>query len=81
MLKRIHVNQHIIRRNAKAGGADPPLTIKTYRENVRAHRVRIEGPADIVYSPDKPLPCGARLWVETRAVLQVDCGGDHRTLD
>jgi hypothetical protein len=67
MLKRIHVNQHVIRANHRHGSNDAPITIKTYRANVRAHRVTIAGPSELVYSPEHPLPCGARLWVETAA--------------
>lgn len=67
MLKRIHVNQHIIRRNKKNGESEPPLTVKTYKDNTQCHEVEIDGPAKVVYSPDKPLSCGARVWIETEA--------------
>jgi hypothetical protein len=69
MLKRIHVNQHIIRANRKNGASVPPLAIKTSHGNTRAERVEILGPSIVVYSPDKPLPCGARVWIETRAAV------------
>ncbi len=65
MLKRIHVNQHVIRRNKKEGESEPPLTVKTYKGNTRCHEVEITGPSKVVYSPDKPLSCGARVWIET----------------
>lgn len=68
MIKRIHINQHIIRANRREGLSDPPITVKTSRANVRAHEVRIEGPSRVVYSPDKPLACGARVWVETHGL-------------
>lgn len=75
MLKRIHVNQHVIRANKKHGASDPPLTVKTYRENLRCHEVEILGPSRLVYSPEKPLSCGARVWIETQAdVLVRDAG-------
>lgn len=63
----IHVNQHRIRRNLKQGSKDPVLTVKTYNSNQYAHEVDIRGPSKIVYSPDKPLSCGARVWIETDA--------------
>lgn len=69
MLKRIHVNQHVIRANRKHGEHEPPLTIKTSRANTRADEVRVEGPSTVVYSPDRPLACGARVWIETTAVV------------
>jgi len=34
--------------------------------------VKVLGPAEVIYSPDKPLHCGARLWIETRAELEID---------
>ncbi len=67
MKKRIHVNQHIIKKNAKEGTTDPVLTVKTYKENHYAHEVEIDGPSKVVYSPDKPLSCGAKVWIETEA--------------
>jgi hypothetical protein len=71
LLKRIHVNQHAIRRNHKLGTQDPPITIKTSRQNIKALDVQIDGPSRLVYSPDKPLSCGARLWIETRAEVSA----------
>lgn len=66
MKTRIHVNQHNIRANAK--GADlPVLTVKTYKENIKCNRVEVDGPSMIIYSPDKPLSCGAKVWIETES--------------
>jgi hypothetical protein len=70
MITKIHVNQHNVRANAK--GADlPVLTVKTYKENTRCNEVLINGPSRVVYSPDKPLSCGAKVWVETEAEVEV----------
>lgn len=67
MKKIIHINQHKIRSNIKKDGEDvePVITVKTYKSNDYAHEVHIDGPAKIVYRPDKPLSCGARVWIET----------------
>lgn len=65
MLTRIHVNQHAVRRNAKQGTDDPVLTVKTYKSNEYANEVDITGPARVVYRPDAPLSCGARVWIES----------------
>jgi hypothetical protein len=67
----IHVNQHVIKSNRKTGAQDPVLTVKTYKSNTYAHEVSIDGPAKIVYSPDKPLSCGAHVWIETQAEVTV----------
>lgn len=61
----VHVNQHVIRSNLKKGKTDPVLTVKTYKANTYAHEVEIKGPCRVVYSPNKPLSCGARVWIET----------------
>lgn len=61
----VHVNQHKIKSNAKTGDREPVLTVKNYKSNIYAHEVYISGPCKIVYSPDKPLSCGAKVWIET----------------
>jgi hypothetical protein len=72
VIKRIHVNMHVIRRNHRDGRRDPPLSIKTSRRNLKAQSVEIQGPSELVYSPDRPLACGARVWIETDAPLLID---------
>jgi hypothetical protein len=73
----IHVNQHVIKANAKNGTNDPVLTVKNYKENRYAHEVTINGPSKVVYS-EKPLSCGARVWIETQAeVLCTQNGYEH----
>jgi hypothetical protein len=67
----IHVNQHIIKKNTKEGTNDPVLTVKTYKSNIYAHEVIINGNSRVVYSADKPLSCGARVWIETEAQVEV----------
>ena len=61
----IHVNQHVIRSNRKNGVEDPVLTVKDYKQNRYAHEVEIKGDSKVCYSPDKPLSCGAHVWIET----------------
>lgn len=67
----VHVNQHVIRHNRAQNKHDPVLTVKTYKSNTYAHEVEIDGPSRIVYSPDKPLSCGARVWIETESEVRV----------
>jgi hypothetical protein len=71
VMKRIHINQHIIKRNAKTGNREPVITIKEGRTNTYAHNVEILGPSKLVYSPDKPLSCGAKVWIETDAEIKI----------
>ena len=63
----IHVNQHVIKANKANGENNPVLTVKTYNSNTYAHEVTIDGPSKIVHSPNKPLSCGAKVWIETYA--------------
>ena len=75
MKKIIHVNQHQIRHNHKHGTRDPVLTVKTYKSNEYASEllVKTDGKvvARVVYSPDNPLSCGARVWIETEADVEI----------
>ena len=68
----VHVNQHVIKSNRKNNQTDPVLTVKTYKSNVYAQSVVINGPSKIVYSPDKPLSCGAHVWIETESEVVCD---------
>jgi hypothetical protein len=67
----VHVNQHVIKSNRKNQVEDPVLTVKTYKDNRYAHEVEIQGPSKIIYSPDKPLSCGAHVWIETEGEVVV----------
>lgn len=76
----VHVNMHVIKANRKTGARNPCLTVKTYKSNQYAHEVLIDGPCKVVYSPDKPLSCGAVCWIETYStvtpVTEVTCEGE-----
>ena len=72
-MKRIHVNQHVIRRNLKRddGIYEPPITVKEGRKNTYCYGVSVLGPSTLVYSPDKPLSCGAKVWIETESEVEA----------
>lgn len=72
----IHVNQHKIKANHKQGTRDPVLTVKTYKDNVYGHEAILldkdgNEVARVIYSPDKPLSCGAHVWIETYNPVEV----------
>jgi hypothetical protein len=67
----IHVNQHVIKSNRKNKVEEPVLTVKTYKSNTYAHEVNIKGDSKVVYSPDKPLSCGAHVWIETQSEVEI----------
>tara|TARA_R110000824_G_scaffold301518_1_gene489492 strand:- start:628 stop:846 length:219 start_codon:yes stop_codon:yes gene_type:complete len=71
MIKRIHINQHKIRANKKHNTNDPVISVKTYKSNEYGHTVQILGESKVVYFPDKPLSCGARVWIETEAAVII----------
>ena len=72
MKKYIHINQHVIKANHKNNERNPVITVKTYKSNDYAHEVQILGESKVVYSPDKPLSCGAKVWIETDAEVILD---------
>jgi len=71
-IARIHVNQHVIKANAKNGENNPIFTIKQGGKNTYAHNVKVKGEMELVYSPDKPLSCGAKVWIETKGDITID---------
>ncbi len=77
-IARIHVNQHIIKANAKNGENNPIFTIKQGGKNTYAHNVKVVGEMELVYSPDKPLSCGAKVWIETRGDIEIDKSSDTK---
>ena len=74
----IHVNQHRIKSNHKTGARQNVLTVKDWKQNRKSNSVQIldargEVVAEVVYRPDKPLACGARVWIQTYSeVIVVD---------
>jgi hypothetical protein len=78
----IHVNQHRIKSNQKTGAREPVLTVKTYKSNDYAHEAIIRDAdgnevARVVYRPDKPLSCGARVWIETQLDVELLAQGEE----
>ncbi len=66
-IKRVVVNRHIIDSNRKHGKKDPAISIQTSKGTFRAHWVDILGPSEVIYRPEKPLSCGASVWIETKS--------------
>ena len=71
MKTRIHVNQHKIKSNKKNNLKEPVITVKTSKSNIYANEVKIKGPSKVIYSPDKPLSCGAKVWIETESEVVI----------
>ena len=45
--------------------------MKTSKSNTYAHQVAIKGESKVIYSPDKPLSCGAKVWIETMSEVII----------
>lgn len=71
-ITRVTVHANKIRGNAKHGTNEPVVRAQTGGKVFYGHEVVIEGPSKVVYSPDKPLKCGAKVWVETTSPVRVD---------
>jgi hypothetical protein len=74
----IHVNQGNVRSNKhrEEGNKLPVLRAQGDFETIYGDSIHIidddgEIVASVVYSPDKPLPCGAKVWIETE--LDILC--------
>jgi len=67
----IHVNQHVIRKNATTGAFEPVLTVKQGKTNRYAHEVILHSPSRVVYRPSDPLSCGARVWIVTEGPVST----------
>lgn len=73
----IHVNQHHIKSNRTKGTSLPVITVKNYKKNNYANNVHIKDSdgnilATIKYSPEKPLSCGATVWIETQCDIELN---------
>lgn len=71
-IKRIHVNQHNLRRVLKGGAHASACTEELYVYTVQykgkshpCNEVTIHGQSQAVNSINKPLSCGARLFIQT----------------
>ena len=70
-LTRICVNQHHIRSNSKHGTNKPVVRVESGRNTRYYHDLEILGSCRIVYRPDKPLSCGAKVWIEVQPGVMV----------
>lgn len=68
----IHVNQHNIKHNSKCDLSERKsvLTCKTYKDNTCCNELVITDDngkiiAKVIYRPDNPLSCGAKVWIES----------------
>ena len=72
MKKIIHINRNVIQRNNKHNLQDPVCRVE-YEGGIVKYcmEVIICGPSHMIYNPKKPRPCGAKLWIETYADVEL----------
>jgi hypothetical protein len=58
VIRRTRSMAAMIRRCASVNG-------RNGEKPIHAHEIELTGPSKIIHSPDKPLKCGARVWIET----------------
>jgi hypothetical protein len=74
---KIHINSNVIKSNKKQNKNDPPITIRKGSKVLGyVHSVEILGASKVVYGPDSPLACGAKVWIETEADLIYSLEGN-----
>ena len=70
-MKIIHINRNTIQRNAKRGESNPVCRVEENGIVRYCMEVDIKGPSRLVYRPDAPRPCGAKLWIETDGEIEM----------
>jgi hypothetical protein len=68
-MKIIHINRNVIQSNAKHGRKEPVCRVQEGSVVRYCMEVDIKGPSRMVYNPENPLKCGAKLWIETESEL------------
>lgn len=71
MVRIIHVNVNVIRHNKKHKNTLPACRVQEGNRTRYCMEVAIHGPSRMIYRPNEPLPCGAKLWIETEAELTL----------
>ena len=61
----VHINSNTIKQNIKKRQSqrEPVIAIKGATKSY-VHQLEIPAPCRVVYEPDKPLSCGAKVWIE-----------------
>lgn len=67
----IHINKNVIQHNAKYGKNLPVCRVQQGNKSRYCKEVHINGPSKMVYNPDRPLKCGAKLWIETESSIDL----------
>lgn len=69
----IHVHQQKIRSNIGKTDEElePPIIVRTYEGTNHGFEAEFKN-GKVIYRPNDPLSCGARLWIETTETVILD---------
>ena len=67
----IHIFKQKLDRDRKDNTNSPVIVVKQGSRSTYCHSAFIDGASRIVYQPENPLSCGARLWIEVAANVNV----------
>jgi len=83
-IKRIHVDRRVIAQNRKNNTHEPTITVQTSKGPHKCRRATVLGIGEMVQAGPvysdvdnklvrvvKPLSCGARVWFETDAAVEM----------
>ena len=70
-IKIIHINRQVIQHNAKHCKQLPVCRIQEGNKIRYSMEIEIKGPSRMIYRPDNPQPCGAKLWIETESDVEL----------
>ena len=61
----INIHKNLKQANDKQGRTVPGCRVEAKGKVGYGSQVDILGPSSMIYSPNKPRKCGAKLWIET----------------
>ena len=67
----IHINKNLKQSDDKHGKTSPVCRVEVEGQTWYGSQVDILGPSSMIYSPDKPRTCIAKLWIETNADVRI----------
>lgn len=72
-IKRIHVDRRVLAQNRVNTHQQPAITVQTSKGPLKAKRAMVLGVGEMIQAGGaiKALSCGARVWYETKAAVEV----------
>ena len=67
----IHINKNLKQSDDKHGRKRSVCRVETKGGRWYGSEVDILGPSKVIYRPDNPRPCGAKLWIETNSEVSI----------